>query len=183
MKKFILVPVFATGLALVPLGASAQGGNTADVRAYLGGGIGYYRLNDDNFLDEDESLKDDRFSWRGFAGFEVNRIFALEAGYVDFGSTSEGNRDMEADGWTLAAIAALPITPYFAPYAKVGQLFWDRERSFGPLSSSDDGNDFFFGGGARFAMTDNIDLRLEYERYALDDTDLDMGSVNVQFRF
>ncbi|MEX0731843.1 MAG: outer membrane beta-barrel protein [Aquisalimonadaceae bacterium] len=183
LKRTTFIPLVIIGLITTPAGVSGQAATQSELRAYLGGGLGYYRLNDEDFLDEDENLKDDRSAWKAFGGFEINRVFSLEVGYTDFGRTEDGNATMEADGWTIAGIAALPLTQYFAPYAKVGQLFWDRKREYGPLSRSDDGNDLFYGVGARFMLTDHTDLRLEYDRLALNDTDLDMGSINLQFRF
>ena len=181
-RRYLLVPILA-GLVMAPMSAPAQMSTQTDLRGFLGGGVGYYRLNDGDFLDEDDRLRDDQLSWKVFGGLEVNRIFALEVGYHDFGRARDGDARMEADGWTIAALAAIPITPVFAPYAKVGQLFWDRKRSFGPVSRRDDGNDMFYGLGARFSLTPLADLRLEYERMSLDDTDLDVASVNIQFRF
>lgn len=185
MRSMKLLPaaLVAVGLAAVPVSVSAQGAGNPEVRGYVGGGLGYYRLDEEDFLDEDDDLKDNRWSWRAFGGMEVNRVFALEVGYRDFGETEDGNAEMEADGWTIAGIAALPVTDWFAPYGKVGQLFWDRTRRYGPLSDSDDGNDLFYGVGARMTVSPRADLRLEYERMAMDDTDVDMASVNVQYRF
>ena len=176
--------LLATALATPALaGAQGAAATAPDARGYLGGGIGYFRLNDDDFLDEDDELKDNRWAWRVFGGIEANRVFSLEVGYTDFGKTEDGDATMEADGWTIAGMAALPITPVFAPYARVGQLFWDRDREMGPFSRSDSGNDMFYGVGARFTLSHHLDLRLEYDRMDIDDTDLDMGSVNLQYRF
>lgn len=182
MKKMLTVTMLAWGLSMVPLTASAQSAYPS-VQGYLGTGLGYYRLNDDDFLDDDDRMKDNQSAWRVFAGAEFNRVFSLQADYIDFRKTDDGDASMEADGWALSGIAALPVTPFFAPYAKVGQLFWDRKRSLGPLSSSDDGNDMFYGAGARFSVAPNVDLRLEYERFSLDNTDLDMASASIQLRF
>jgi len=183
MKKLIVIPLIISGLAFIPQISVAQSATDPAVRGYLGGGMGYYRLNDDDFLDEDDELKDNRTAWRVFGGAEFNRVFSLQADYIDFGRTEDGNAKMEADGWTLSGIVALPLTEFFAPYAKVGQLFWDRKRELGPFSTSDDGDDMFYGFGTRFTLSQNVDLRLEYERFTLDNTDLDMGSASLQFRF
>lgn len=183
LKRAILSTIFIPALVINPAVTSAQSATQSGVRAYLGAGLGYYRLNDENFLDENESLKDDRDAWKAFGGFEINRVFSLEVGYADFGRTRDGSASMEVDGWTLAGVAALPLSRTFAPYAKVGQLFWDRRREFGPFTRDDDGDDLFYGVGVRFMLTESTDLRLEYDRLALKETDLDMGSANLQFRF
>lgn len=168
----------AGSLALLPGLASA-----ADPSAYLGGGLGYYRLNDDDFLDEDDRFRDDRWSWRAFGGAQFNEILSAEAGYMDLRKLSDGALRLEADGWFIAGMAHLPLTSGFAPYAKVGNLFWDVTASSPLGSASRSGNDLFYGVGARFTLSEALQLRLEYDRMAIDDSDVDMGSINLQYRF
>ncbi|MCP1727230.1 opacity protein-like surface antigen [Natronospira proteinivora] len=163
--------------------ATAEDPLDQELRGYVGGGFGYYRLDDEDFLDEDDELRDNRAAWRVFGGLEFNRIFSLEVGYNDFGETNDGELSLDADGWTIAGVAAIPVSQWFAPYARVGQMYWDRERSIGPISHSDDGDDMFYGVGARFTLSETTDLRLEYDRMAMDDTDLDLAALYVQYRF
>ncbi|TVP59234.1 MAG: porin [Halomonadaceae bacterium] len=187
MKRIYTLPLLAFALLLLPPAASSapQAQNWAEpaLHGFVGGGVGYYRVEDEDFLDEDDDLDDDRFSWRVFAGAEFNRMFSAQVDYIDFGASDDGDARLDVDGWTISGAAAFPINEFFAPYAKVGQLFWDSDREFGPTTVSDDGNDFFWGLGARFTVTPNVDLRLEYERFEIDNTDLDMGSASIQFRF
>lgn len=155
-----------------------------EISPYVGGGIGYYRLNDGNFLDEDERLKDDRYAWRAFAGVDFARFLALEAGYIDFAKASSGNASLDVDGWTAAVVGAIPLTQTFALTGKVGNLWWDATQETGAGGrSSDSGDDIFYGVGVRFSMTPNTDLRVEYDRYEVDDVDLDTASLNLQYRF
>ncbi|KAA8979258.1 hypothetical protein [Halospina sp. K52047b] len=37
--------------------------------------------------------------------------------------------------------------------------------------------------GVRLTLTEHTDLRLQYERFTLEDTDLDMASAAVQYNF
>ncbi|MEX0730211.1 MAG: outer membrane beta-barrel protein [Aquisalimonadaceae bacterium] len=155
----------------------------AEVEAFLGGGIGYFRIDDEDYLNENEQLEDDRKSWKVFGGFDLGRALAIELAYIDFGRLNEEQASVEATGWTIAGIIALPITENFSPYGKAGQLYWDADFTLGPTTISADGNDFFFGLGGRFSLNDWSDIRLEYERFTMDDTDVDMASINLQFRF
>lgn len=177
-----LIPLTVAAIFVVPVGVSAQSATERDVRAYLGGGVGYFRLDEEDFLDEDDDLRENRSAWQVYGGFEANRVFSLEVGYTDFGTTEDGDLSLEADGFSVAGMAAIPISPC-APYGRVGHLSWDRTRSVGPFSYSDDGSDMFYGVGIRTALTDSADLRFQYDRMAMDDTDLDMGSINLQVRF
>lgn len=182
MKKRLQFPMILASLSIASVGIAADQYDR-EAGIYAGASAGYYRINDADFLDEDDRLKDNRGALRGYVGFEAGRIFAVEAAYTDFGSTSDGAADMELTGLSGAVLAHIPLFNGIAPYGKAGMIAWDRERSFGSLSSSDDGTDFFYGLGTRFAVMDNLDMRLEYERYAIDDTDIDMASINLQYRF
>ncbi|MGM0564312.1 MAG: porin family protein [Pseudomonadota bacterium] len=182
MTKLIQVPLMLAGLAITSVSLAAES-NFSTSGAYIGAGVGYYRINDDEFLDNDDRLEDNRGAFRAYAGFEAGRILAIEGAYTDFGKTTDSAADMELDGLSVAVLVSVPIIEVVAPYAKLGLMSWERERSFGPLSDSDDGSDAFYGLGARFAVASNADMRIEYERYEIDDTDIDMGSVNLQYRF
>jgi opacity protein-like surface antigen len=165
-------------LALLPAIAPA-----ADSGAYLGGGAGYYRLNDDDFLDENNRFKDNRWAWKAHGGAQFNEVLSLEGGYMDLGKLSDGTLRLEADGWFVAGMAHLPITPRFAPYAKIGNLFWDVSASSPLGSASRSGNDLFYGAGMRFRVTEALQMRVEYDRMKIDNCDVDIGSVNLQYHF
>lgn len=183
MKRITSITLAGICLSLAAPAAVSQTSDERDIRPYLGGGVGYYRLEDQDFLNENDRLKDNRSTWRAFGGVEFGRIFSLQVGHIDFGESEDGPAEMEADGNTVSGMVALPVTDVVAPYAKVGNLYWDRERSLGPISSSDSDDDPFYGAGIRFTLTDHTDLRLQYERFKLDDTDLDMASAGLQFNF
>lgn len=187
MKRMMhKAPVLLASLALLPSAAWSQGTfqqPDGEVRPYLGAGLGYYRLNDSNFLDENERLKDDRYAWRVFGGVDFFRFLALEVGYLDFAEASRGATSMDVDGWTAAVVGAIPLTDTFAITGKVGNFWWDADKRAGPVRRSHSGDDMFYGIGARFSLTPRTDLRLEYDRYDVDDIDLDTASLNLQYRF
>ena len=183
----------AGGLTAIPSTVLAQ---NEEVAAYLGGGVGYFRINDEDFPDSEDELKDNRWSWRGQAGIQFNPVFSVEGGYTDFGEVEDGSLELDADGSFVAALVHLPLANGVAPYGKVGQLWWDVERRATTTSSgflgggettvsrsSEDGNDTFYGVGIRFGEGPGLQMRVEYDRFALDDADVDMASVNLQYRF
>ncbi len=182
MNKLLHVPLILAGLSIASVGLAAER-NDSGAGIYLGGSVGYYRINDADFLDENDKLKDNRHAWRAYAGLEAGRVFAIEAAYTDFGKTTDATADMELTGLSGAVLINIPLIPVIAPYGKVGMMYWDRDRTLGLLSSSDSGSDLFYGLGARFTLTQSVDMRVEYERYAIDDTDIDMASISLQLRF
>lgn len=149
---------------------------------YVGGGVGYFRVDEQDFFGPGDNLDDDRVSLKAYAGGDILPWLSAEAGYVNFGEIGNGST-LEGDGWTVAAIGQLPIGN-FAPYAKVGYMWWDADRAApGIPIENRDGHDWFGGLGLRFALTQALDMRIEYERYQMDDADIDMGSINLQLTF
>lgn len=177
-----MLPLAAVGLlAAVPLTASA-----ADHPGiFLGGGIGYDRIESEDFPDDTDNLKDERTVFKGLAGFRFNQVISLEGQYLDFGDATDGPLDIEATGWTAGLVLNLPINDFIAPYGKGGMLFWDVDASVDgvPGKISADGNDAFYGVGVKLRLAEPLDLRIEYERFKLDDVDVDLASVNLQFNF
>jgi len=125
----------------------------------------------------------------------------VEAAYIDFDEAGNDALSMDAEGAALALILEAPITPVFSLYAKGGQLWWDADTSVDAelFSASDDydGDETFWGGGAKFRLGENLDLRVEYERFNFEisrdeidvlqeddiDMDVDFASVSLQFTF
>lgn len=160
----------------------------------IGAGYGLTKLKDDDFK-EDEAAK------KAFVVVKFNEYIGLEASYIDFDEAHNDAFILDADGKTLAVIFEAPISPAFSLYAKGGQIWWDADASINSsvVSASDnyDGDETFWGGGAKIRLTDNLDLRVEYERFNFDisrdeidvlqqddiDMDVDFASVSLQFTF
>lgn len=158
----------------------------------IGAGYGLTKLKDGDFK-EDEAAK------KVFALVKFNEYIGLEASYIDFDEAGNDVLTLDADGKSLAIIFEAPINEVFSLYAKGGQLWWDADSSVSALNASGsyDGDEGFWGGGAKFRLTDNLDIRVEYERYdfkisrdeidVLQPDDINMNvdfvSVNLQFTF
>lgn len=195
MQRYTIVSGLIAALFAAPIGvALAQDtGTTSDSfwlprkertfepGFYVGGGVGYFRVDEQDFFGEGDDLDDDQVSFKTYAGGDILPWLGAEAGYVNFGEVGNGST-FEADGWTIAAIAQIPIGN-FAPYAKIGHMWWDADIDTTGAVGSSDGNDWFGGLGLRFALTQALDMRVEYERYQLDEADIDMGSLNLQLQF
>lgn len=165
--------------------------SAADVRPkpgfYLGGGIGYNRLESEEIPNSDDELTDDHVGYKGIAGFRLGPMLSIEGQYLDFGTAEDGDNEVDASGWTAGATVMLPLTERINPYGKLGALFWEVDgRSVGaipPPGASDDGTDFTYGVGVAFGLTESLALRTEYERFELDQTNVDLGSANLSFSF
>ena len=120
-----------------------------------------------------------------FGGWKLADWFGLEAAYVDLGTAeidAPGTSvDLDADGFSLSGVGFLPLSDNFDLFAKAGAYTWDVEASGVAGTLDDDGTDATYGVGARVGLNDNVALRAELERYEIDDYDVDVASVGVEF--
>lgn len=160
----------------------------------IGGGYGLTKLKDGDF-DEDEAAK------KAFAVFKINEFIGIEAAYIDFDKSGNEAFDIDIKGKALDLILELPISKSFSIYAKGGQMWWDADTNIDTsefiTSSDSDGDETFWGVGTKFRLAENLDLRVEYERFNFEisrdeinvlqpddiDMDVDYASVSLQFTF
>lgn len=140
-----------------------------------------------------------------FGGYQFNKYFALEGGYFDlgrFGFTANTvpagtlTGDIRLQGLNLDAVGILPITEKFSAFGRVGATYARARDSFSgtgavnvfnPNPSKRAGN-YKFGVGVQYAFTDALSMRVEAERYRVNDAvgnrgDVDMLSVGLVYRF
>ncbi|KPW01531.1 MULTISPECIES: outer membrane beta-barrel protein [Pseudoalteromonas] len=186
------ISLSALSLALLGFNNAAHADITEmdSPRIYTGIGYGQYSFefedseNDTDFDDDSQMLK-------GYIGTQFNKYLSLELAYQNFDEVSDIDSKAEIDGVSLAARLAAPITDSFSVYAKGGWLEWDAEieqdlGELGSISADSDGGDVFYGAGVEYAFTTNMQVRLEYERYKLEDDidpDMDVASVSFQYMF
>lgn len=160
----------------------------------IGGGYGLTKLKDGDF-DEDEAAK------KAFAVFKINEFIGIEAAYIDFDKSGNEAFDIDIKGKALDLILELPISKSFSIYAKGGQMWWDADTNIDTsefiTSRDSDGDETFWGVGTKFRLAENLDLRVEYERFNFEisrdeinvlqpddiDMDVDYASVSLQFTF
>jgi OOP family OmpA-OmpF porin len=177
---------------------------------YTGGNIGISTANiDKNKITQNltnHSYNDDEqdLGYKLFGGYQFNKNFALEGGYFNLGkfnyslATPSGtlNGDMKVKGLNLDAVAILPITEDFSAFARIGANYAQSKDSFnstGTMSMPDTSpqeNDlnYKFGAGLQYSLTDALALRLEAERYRINDAvgndgDIDLFSIGLIYKF
>ena len=161
----------------------------------LGGGFATTSITDDN---RDTGYK-------LFGGYKFNKNFALEGGYFDLGrfgftaitvpaGTLSGN--IQLKGLNLDAVGILPITEKFSAFGRVGLNYSDARDSFSgtgsvsvlnPNPSKRDAN-YKVGLGLQYDFTESLGMRLEAERYRINDAvgnhgDIDLVSLGLVYRF
>lgn len=149
---------------------------------------------------------DDRSNgFKVFGGYQLNRNFAIEGGYFDLGkfgytatTTPPGtlNGNIKLKGLNLDLVGLMPLTDRFSAFGRVGLNYAEARDTFrgtgavtvrNPNPSKRDTN-LKLGLGLQYAMTDNLSLRGEVERYRVNDAignrgHVDMVSVGLVYYF
>jgi OmpA-OmpF porin, OOP family len=179
MNRKIGLPGMIWGTALIFISATpAVAMDSFDTGSiYIGAGGGQAENKDLN-NDKDGS------AWKAFVGYDFNRVLALEAGYVDLGTTNNGPIRAESKGPEIVGIITLPITDNFGVFGKGGVHRLEVKRTtLGVSSSTDRKTDATYGAGLKFAFNKNLSLRGEWERFQMDNNDNDLVSASLVFNF
>src|ERR1700719_2228296 len=149
---------------------------------------------------------DDRhFGFKAYGGYAFNRYFALESGYFDlgkFGFTADTlparslRGDIKLQGVNFDAVGSVPLGDHFSLFVRGGVNYADARDSFagtGAVTVIDASPrkwaaNYKFGFGAEYDFARHLGVRLEAERYRIDDAvgnkgDVDLYSAGLVFRF
>ena len=151
-------------------------------------------------------VDDDRATgFKLYGGYQFNRYFALEGGYFDLGKfgytattvpagTLRG--DIRLKGLNLDTVGILPITDKLSAFGRVGVAYADARDTFtgtGAVnvrtgSARKHEANLKFGVGMQYAFTDALAMRVEAERYRVNDAignrgDVDLVSLGLLYRF
>jgi len=173
--------ILSRTLFAVLAGSAAFGAQAAqDTGFYAGAGAGQSYIDEHAYDDEDTAFS-------VFGGYQFNRWFGLEAGYVDFGELKPdvAGTPVEAGSVYFTAVGTLPFTEKFSGYAKAGFQRWDLDTAIPGLvgTGDDSGTDPTYGVGLQYSFTDAFALRAEYSRFEVDDADLDLAQLQARFDF
>jgi OOP family OmpA-OmpF porin len=174
---------------------------------YMGGNIGTSTANIDKdkitqnltnpiYTDDERDL-----GYKLFGGYQFNKYFALEGGYFNLGkfdyavSSDEGTLggNIKVMGLNLDAVAILPITEKFSAFGRMGANYAQAKDYFHATGTIDNNPqekalNYKVGAGLQYALTDALGIRLEAERYRINDAvgndgDIDLYSVGLTYRF
>jgi OOP family OmpA-OmpF porin len=176
-------------LAAVAIAALTPSLAFADKGLFVAASVGSAELSEsfDGF-DVDANSTAYRFT----VGWRFNDYLAIDGGYHNFGRFDQTFDDagtpidvsLKADGFTLGAIGSLPISDRFSLFARAGAFFWDGDAEINNVSAaSPEDTNFYFGAGARLALTERLSATVDGSRYDLDGTDSTVLSVGLDFRF
>ena len=139
---------------------------------------------------------DNTNAWKGFAGYQFNRYFAVEGGYLDLGRASVagpgGSVSTDSTALQASLVGSLPMTQQFAFIGKLGVARTDTDTSgiVGgvPTAFSDNNTEPTYGLGLRYDFNKKFGVRGEWDRLrtssgAFGKSDADLFTVNGIYRF
>lgn len=213
-QKFPGTPT-VIGLALLALLASSAT-SAADTGWYGGASVGVTEedVNFDKnfqaalppgFAITSYSDGDNDSGFKVFTGYQFNNFIAVEGGFFDLGdfdyrttTTPDGYQygNLDVDGWNIDLVGTLPLTQRLSALGRYGFSYADTGSSLYGIGSTpstqttfhEKKSNYKYGFGLQYAFTDALDLRLEAERFRIDEAsgskgDVDMFSLGFVFRF
>ena len=183
MKKALTAPTLAVLLALAPLAALADAG------FYVSGSVGSASLSEDF---DGFNVDSDSTAFRLIAGWQFNDHFSLEGGYQSFGAFDQTfdvdgqtvDISVDADGFALGATGSLPLSDRFALFGRAGAFFWAGNAEINNVSQArPEDTNLYLGTGASFALAGRLKLIADWTRFNLEDTESDVISLGLTYRF
>jgi OOP family OmpA-OmpF porin len=143
--------------------------------------------------------------YKAFVGYQFNPYLAVEGGYFNLGGFHAlANTDPRTSfrgktklfGWNLDLVGIMPFTEDFSAFARVGVTRNDTSNTYSSnglvdvTGYNEDGNytKHKYGLGLQYDISPIFTVRLEAERYRLDDLiahsgDVDLYSLGLVLRF
>jgi len=170
MRKVGIGALAALSLGLAAQTASAEG-------FYVGAGLGSAQTKIDG------GFKDDDLGFKLFGGYSFNQYVAVEVEYLDGGSPKDEGVKVEVDGFALSVLGSIPVSDAFSLFARLGYGTWDAKASFEGDSVSEDDEDLVYGLGAAFNLTEQFQIRAEWEAIDVSGGDFNYFGVAGVFKF
>jgi OOP family OmpA-OmpF porin len=195
-KRVMIASFMGAAIALTSATAFAQARSEAGW--YIGGSFGQSEVEIEGCgagvtCDEKDT------AWRILGGYQINRNFAVELGFHQFGDASAtapgiGRLDFEANAFELVGLGAFPLGNQFSIYGKAG-LYRGETNVTGtvlgvPVDVKETNTDLTYGIGAQYDINRQLGIRLEWQRYTnmgdnatIGESDVDVMSLGLVFRF
>ena len=174
--------LISLGCAIVMLCASSVASAGAESGFYLGASAG----NADSSVDSGNiSFDDSDTGYKVFLGYNFGVIpflnLAVEGSYVDFGKAKGNNVDTQVTGVDAFGLVGFNLGP-IELFAKYGAINWDAKVTGLTGTADESGTDPAYGIGLQFQLG-SLGVRAEYERFDLDQVEIDFASVGVSYTF
>ncbi|HRK78271.1 MAG TPA: outer membrane protein transport protein [Thiobacillus sp.] len=155
---------------------------------YAGLGVGQSKYGD---IDE-ASANTRTEGWKVYGGYQFNKYLGIEGGYANLNDMTSRTgavvTNLAADAWTLGAVLSYPVTEKLSVMGKLGAAYVlaDAKVKNGAaltVRSGDDSYEPNYGVGVSYALLDNLNLRLEWERFDRKEYDIDLVTAGLALKF
>ena len=202
-----IAQAFGITVTLAAIAGLSSAALADDAGWYLGFNAGQSRAKIDNSRIADDLLIDGftttsigdenkHFAFKTFGGYEFNRYFALESGYFDLGrfgfradTLPPGSLrgQIKIKGANFDAVGSIPIGDKFSLFARAGAIYAESKDTFvgtGAVAVLDPSPhkwkaNYKYGFGAQYDFTRYVGVRLEAERYRIDDAVGNKGDIDL----
>jgi OOP family OmpA-OmpF porin len=164
----------------------------ASAQWYVGGAVGISSTilssgTISGAISTTETKHQDDTGYKAQLGYQFNKYFALEGGYVNLGkfytttngtfpgpATGSGSSEINTDGWNLLAVGLLPVSKDFTLLGKIGVYASTTTRTSsttgvvilrGPASISNSATDSTYGFGVQYDISKALLVRGEAESF------------------
>lgn len=147
----------------------AQIYNDGRSNIYLGASYGGFKARGGSFDDENDYFEGD-------LGVRFNSLLGIEASYLYFGEYGNDLATAKLDGYAFSVVGYLPMADTVDIFAKAGMFYSTIEIDVGGFEADSDDDQPFFGLGAAIAISEPLQLTIEYDRYKIDIDDQDFST-------
>ncbi|MPY25499.1 outer membrane beta-barrel protein [Shewanella sp. YLB-07] len=171
--------------------------NAADVDNtwYIGAGAGQSNFEGvdvtGDYLGDDSDL-----AWNAILGYQLNKYFAVEAGWQDLGTLDDNHmrtdngQNIEVDGFTLGLVGTLPLNEKWFLTGEAGAYQYHiAHQMTADQYVSDTDTAAYFGAGVGYNITDSLAISAKYRRFAgIDENawntaNMDAQTVGIQMTY
>ncbi|QMU60784.1 MAG: outer membrane beta-barrel protein [Gammaproteobacteria bacterium] len=136
-----------------------------------------------------------------FGGYRTTQNFSMQLEYQDdlsfgiddmFAGSSlwfpeVGSQNFESNGLFLSGISSYPINDNGFLYMKGGLFNWEVDPNYNQTNAKylgqTRGTDIFYGLGANYDLNARFGVSAEWERYQMEESDIDYLSTKLKFKF
>jgi long-chain fatty acid transport protein len=160
---------------------------------YAGFSFGQSRYQDVSATTANTSTE----GWKVYTGYEFNKYLGVEGGYANLNdmtattitATETTTTNVASTAWMLAAVGSLPLTEKLSVTGKLGAAYvlTTTDTKVGTALTQRSGDDDYhpnYGVGVNYALLENfVNLRAEWERFDLDDYNIDLITAGFSVEF
>lgn len=158
--------------AAVLLAATSFAASAGDLpKFYVGGDVGSTKITAEDGIPSETS-------YGVFGGYNINDIFAIEAGYRRLGKWSGPNGSVDVKQAAVSVLAFAPVAEHFAVYGRLGYNRLSGSTTVDGFGDLGHENDALFGAGVSYEFAKHITGRVEFQRPASG-----MHNINVGVAF